>query len=621
MRAHAYDIFISYRREGGESAAQTIYDRLTESGYHVFLDRESLNSGNFDTRIYAVIDQCRDFLLILSPEALTRCKNGDDWVRREVEYALMKEKNIIPIMMKGFSFPDELPASMEALPSKNGILLNYDFFEAFLAKLEDFLKSSPDLFHSIRRNRLLRKAMPLFAALLLAMAVGAAGRQIYLYINSNYPFTNAEKNLTSDYIAYISKNLQQINQAAGILSDVYDECAYYYQSPGSLSAQEVLTELDTAIYRLTQMDASENALSAEMKASLSDSPFDSAEAEALNGLAVDYVSESIDNLYFMKKIINGDIILSEHDAAGVVAAYAEFNEQELLSLGYGANEALLPVTNEKALAVFKQDILPLLQELTGASGQWQWSGSKEELVAAQNACYEKMQSLTIGIASVTGNLNVEVSQEKEALIEQYMALGMTREEAEARLDSLTDKSNQLTMSRQELEAAQQELEEAKAEVRRKFAPSLEDDVGTLWGKMLRFLNVRMYDEALNCVDYIRETQRDVDEYSPAYTAACASFIRSISQTGIDYGLMVTGYDPENISPYYEIGDVIISYNGSVVHNYTEYEAAKASGSGTENAVIVVMRRNSQDVWENVSLELPPDAPGVYLTNMTEKQYD
>ena len=32
-----YDIFISYRRDGGDTLAQLIYDRLTARGYRVFL--------------------------------------------------------------------------------------------------------------------------------------------------------------------------------------------------------------------------------------------------------------------------------------------------------------------------------------------------------------------------------------------------------------------------------------------------------------------------------------------------------------------------------------------------------------------------------------------------------
>ena len=62
-----YDIFISYRRDGGDTLAQLVYDRLTDRGYKVFLDVESLRSGKFNEKLLEVIDQCKDVVVILPP--------------------------------------------------------------------------------------------------------------------------------------------------------------------------------------------------------------------------------------------------------------------------------------------------------------------------------------------------------------------------------------------------------------------------------------------------------------------------------------------------------------------------------------------------------------------------
>ena len=102
MGEHKYDIFISYRRDGGESTAKTLRDRLASLKYRVFFDVESLRSGDFNTALFSVIEECRDFLLILSPGALDRCKNDNDWVRMEIEHALKHNLNIIPVMLRGF---------------------------------------------------------------------------------------------------------------------------------------------------------------------------------------------------------------------------------------------------------------------------------------------------------------------------------------------------------------------------------------------------------------------------------------------------------------------------------------------------------------------------------------
>ena len=68
-----YDIFISYRRDGGEFLGKSLYDKLTDAGYRVFFDVESLRSGKFNTQLYQVIAECQDFILLLPKGALDRC--------------------------------------------------------------------------------------------------------------------------------------------------------------------------------------------------------------------------------------------------------------------------------------------------------------------------------------------------------------------------------------------------------------------------------------------------------------------------------------------------------------------------------------------------------------------
>ncbi len=114
----AYQIFISYRREGGELLGKILYDRLKEAGYTVFYDVEQMKSGAFNEQLYTHIDGCTDFLLLLSPHALDRCiSDPQDWVLREVTRAIEKKKNIIPVVMRDFGdFPGNLPPAIASLP-------------------------------------------------------------------------------------------------------------------------------------------------------------------------------------------------------------------------------------------------------------------------------------------------------------------------------------------------------------------------------------------------------------------------------------------------------------------------------------------------------------------------
>ena len=94
---NAYDIFISYRREGGADKARVLKTELEKRGFNVFLDFDELKDGIFDERIMDAIKGAPIFMLLLSPNALDRCCEEGDWVRKEIEFAIKTERHIIPV--------------------------------------------------------------------------------------------------------------------------------------------------------------------------------------------------------------------------------------------------------------------------------------------------------------------------------------------------------------------------------------------------------------------------------------------------------------------------------------------------------------------------------------------
>ena len=168
MKQDQYDIFISYRRDGGSGSAKHLRDILHEKGYRVFFDNDSLRNGSFNQQLIDIIRDCSDFILILSPNALDRCANEGDWVRQEVAAALKYGKNIVPVFTEGFSFPETLPEDIDGIRWKNGITVNYDYFDAVVTKLISFLQSRP---HRRGAPRWLIPACALGAAAAIALAV------------------------------------------------------------------------------------------------------------------------------------------------------------------------------------------------------------------------------------------------------------------------------------------------------------------------------------------------------------------------------------------------------------------------------------------------------------------
>ena len=142
-------IFISYRRTNMPWAL-AIYQNLTAHGYDVFFDYESIASGDFEQVILGNIRARAHFLVVLTPSALERCDNPNDWLRREIETALEEKRNIVPIFLEGFDFGSpsiskHLTGKLENLKKYNGQNVPAGFFDEAMEKIRArFLNVSLD---------------------------------------------------------------------------------------------------------------------------------------------------------------------------------------------------------------------------------------------------------------------------------------------------------------------------------------------------------------------------------------------------------------------------------------------------------------------------------------------
>lgn len=168
-----YDIFISYRRTGGFESANLIAEKLKSMGYSVFFDLESLRSGKFNEQLYLVIEQCKDFVVVLPDKALERCSNADgtaneeDWIRKEVIHAMNHQKNIVPVMLSGFEWPKKMPDGLESLKDYQSITAsNHETFDLSMQRLAGYFKSNPHKYKSL-------KTMACVFAILIALAATA----------------------------------------------------------------------------------------------------------------------------------------------------------------------------------------------------------------------------------------------------------------------------------------------------------------------------------------------------------------------------------------------------------------------------------------------------------------
>ena len=135
MTDASYDVFISYRRESGSAEARLIRNELMTRGLRVFMDVTELKKGYFDDALLHYISATPNFLLILSPHALDHCDQAEDWLRQEIVQAISTGRNVIPVLLKGFTFPSSIDPSIKTLPRHQGVEYSHTFFEAMVDRI------------------------------------------------------------------------------------------------------------------------------------------------------------------------------------------------------------------------------------------------------------------------------------------------------------------------------------------------------------------------------------------------------------------------------------------------------------------------------------------------------
>ena len=132
-------IFISYRRSDSADIAGRIYDRLVEEFGRapIFKDVDSIPLGtDFKQQLDQKVNETRVLLAIIGDRWLEaadaagrrRLDDPADYVRMEIELALERGIQVIPLLVRGAQMPDEdqLPAGLKALVYRNGISIRPD---------------------------------------------------------------------------------------------------------------------------------------------------------------------------------------------------------------------------------------------------------------------------------------------------------------------------------------------------------------------------------------------------------------------------------------------------------------------------------------------------------------
>ncbi|WP_158609817.1 toll/interleukin-1 receptor domain-containing protein [Micromonospora sp. CV4] len=130
------EIFINYRSDDDSYAAPLLDNHLRTvfGDGNVFKDSRSIEAGtDFPPRLWSALMGSRLLLVLIGKRWLTltdassrrRIDHPDDYVRREIEAALLAGIRVIPVLLDGAKLPrvDDLPVTVRGLTTRQAMHL------------------------------------------------------------------------------------------------------------------------------------------------------------------------------------------------------------------------------------------------------------------------------------------------------------------------------------------------------------------------------------------------------------------------------------------------------------------------------------------------------------------
>lgn len=603
-----YDIFISYRRSSYDTA-NLIATRLKSAGYSVFFDMETLRSGKFNEQLYDAIDNCKDFIVVLPPNALDRCVNEDDWVRLEVCHAMEKGKNVIPVMLNGFTWPEPMPGGMENLRDCQALTASsIEYFDLAMERLQkQYLQSKP----RIPFFRLLKYASACILSLLAVIAILWG----VFYILSKDVCVQYATALTKDAnnVHIIAEEQYKLAKAW----ETFDRAFSYERDPERIAEiQDFIEErIDLAENNVKQCwtaDSVEMDISTYQRFLLSLHNINAEEIAMSPVLATLYYTDFTgEQLNFLRETARNPNSLNMKQADAIL----KVSEHTINSYYAG-------ILSE--LSTFPKSSLGAFNEL---SPNWIHFPIQLYKVGESQEYYEN-------IIIVEGKLADEILRRLESLFEQMDATIEDLENKDAMLDELIEQGQmyidstemknliaakieqikkeneeELAQRRMKVEQQRESIEASKAkieEMEREFVAMYEDlknnctieendDQWYKWGKICRmgaFLNLlvdsekQLKSEGLYNTSVITPDVAYADissmlsvyqTYHPEsknYVASAKQFFREVSKGKRQYaGIVIFAFKDDAQHPFLKQGDIIIQYDGQPVKYYNELNNA------------------------------------------------
>jgi hypothetical protein len=558
--SQSYDVFISYRREGGAETARLLRTELEDRGYRVFIDVENLQQGHYDEALLRNIEASRSFIVVLNPGALDRCVNEGDWLRVEIAHALKMRRKVVPVLMPGFKFPEpaSMPEEMRELPRHQSVDYEHRYFDATLSTLCAYI-GSPSRKNWWSKLCLRTKVLTVAAIVVVAGVSGVASVKYFRH-PAPAPITQQDINLltslANDMCGQLTLMNNQLNDVKEMgrraskameaatpdpeqLKDIADECRH-------LSTQADKARIAPMWQGGHDDDLNRLGIPAE-------------DVHAFYSMCIPSFWDDLKNYYDM---LNTYATMPEGARLGSEGRQIEL-DMETIQLDVQSNHyGLLGLFSHFPPAALK-DFQKFKAQWTNLSDEDILTDEKAE--ALTNKTLLRLQDILTETASLKGNGEVKLvnakNELKKVIAEKVQQDVANDPEIVRRKEELAKKAEY----RDQLEAAlvqkKTEVEMMKADLAEKCRIKPEDNLYQMWYKVLKLHIANMQPEMQAGMDRIKELQGAKEpDLDTCFRAAKAFWAAPGNSDGA--GVMVMFF--ENNTPHSVLrrGDIILSMNGA-----------------------------------------------------------
>ena len=575
-----YDVFISYRRTSYESA-NLIATRLRAEGYRVFFDLESMRSGLFNEQLYNVIEECKDFVLVLPPDALDRCHDEEDWLRKEILHAMKHKKNIIPVTLNGFTWPDPMPDGMQELAYYQALTASsIEYFDLAMERLQQ-------KYLTAKRHLPVRKVLKVSLILIATLAALAAITMGVFRVLSKDVCLKYATALTRDasYVHIIAEENHNLKNDWTEFSNQLP----YESDKGRLEVlqTDMLARIDLAETNLKQswqVDSVELQISDYHSFLLSLHGINAEEIAISPQFATLYLTDYLGQLESMRNAVVQPTSINRRFVNALFEVFDHY-----------INTYYASVLSE--LSAFPESSLVSYNEFYK---HWTYF-PKTYKVGESREYYEDIQ-------------NTEMKLADEALARYTTAL----EQYDAELEDLQRQNDefeaQINEGFSEIQDIMDATEDQLAELDKQYVANYEtlkekctleeeDDQWYKWGKIRRWGNF------LNMLKDTRESLRKDGIYttssvtpeiayadmvsmlnvyktyhpeSEPYADAAKYFFRQVSKGEREYaGVIIFAFKDNMSHPFFKIGDIVNGYDGQTIKSYDDLTKAYKTNPGGE----------------------------------------